>query len=63
MPSPMGGDPFVVRVLDYETIDGLKIAHSIEVDMGSFGFQSMSVRRVELNGDITPESLAAMVEK
>ncbi|MCZ6758705.1 MAG: hypothetical protein O7C39_10515, partial [Bacteroidetes bacterium] len=63
MPSPMGGDPFVVRALDYEMIDGLKIAHSIEADMGSFGSQSMSVRRVEFNGDITPESLAAMVEK
>lgn len=63
MPSPMGGAPIVVRSLDYESVDGLKIAHTTEIDMGSFGSQSMSIRRVELNGDITPEKMAVMAEE
>ncbi|GMQ81814.1 MAG: hypothetical protein BMS9Abin05_1250 [Rhodothermia bacterium] len=63
IPSPMGGDPFVVRSLDYESIDGVKIARSTEVDMGSFGSQTASIRRIELNRDITPEKLAAMAEE
>lgn len=63
IPSPMGGDPFVVRSLDYETVDGVKIAHTTEVDMGSFGSQSMNICRIEFNGDITPEKLAAMAEE
>lgn len=62
MPSPMGGGPIIARSLDYETVDGLKVARTIEVDLGAMGSQSMNIRRIEFNGDITPESLASMAE-
>ncbi len=59
--SPLGG-MMMTTISDYRTIEGIKFAHSTETDLSGMGTQTMTVKRVMINVDITPEKLAEMVK-
>lgn len=59
--SPMGG-MMMSTFSDYQASQGVRMAHAIETDLSGVGMQTMTIKRVEINGDITPEKLAEMVK-
>jgi len=59
--SPMGGT-MMSTISDYRSSNGVKVAHAITTDFGGMGTQKMTVKSIEINGDITPETLAEMVK-
>ena len=59
--APMGGT-MLIKMSDYQTTEGVLIARLMETDFAGMGMQTMTIKRVEINGDITPEKLAEMVK-
>ena len=47
---------------DYRKTDGVIVSYASETDLG-MGVQTMSIRNIEINGDVTADKLAEMVKK
>ena len=62
VPSPMGSGTVTSYSSDYRETGGVVVSYSTETDLG-MGIQTMSVKRIEVNGDVTPEKLAEMVKE
>lgn len=62
MASPMGSGTVTTFSSDYRKTGGVIVSYASETDLG-MGVQTMSIRNIEINGDVTADKLAEMVKK